>query len=93
MRDPKRLAAIRKLPCVKCGAVPSQAAHSNFGEHGKGKGIKADDRYTIPLCHICHRWFDGYFQLTREQSKEWFAKMLEKTERMLKIDTNTDSVF
>ena len=93
MRDHKRLAAIRKLPCVKCGSVPSQAAHSNFGEHGKGKGIKADDKYTIPLCHICHRWFDGYFQLTREQSKEWFAKMLEKTERMLKIDTNSDSIF
>lgn len=88
MRDHKRLAAIRKLPCVKCGAVPSQAAHSNFGEHGKGKGIKANDKYTIPLCHICHRWFDGYFQLTREQSKEWFDKMLEKTERMLNLDDN-----
>lgn len=91
MRDHKRLAAIRKLPCVKCGAVPSQAAHSNFGEHGKGKGIKADDKYTIPLCHICHRWFDGYFQLTREQSKEWFAKMLEKTEKMLSL--KDDEVF
>ena len=83
MRDAKRLAAIRKLPCIKCGQSPSQAAHSNFGNHGKGKGIKADDKYTIPLCHICHRWFDGYYQLTREQSKEWFAKMLEKTELML----------
>lgn len=91
MRDRKRLAEIRKLPCVKCGGGPSQAAHSNFGEHGKGKGIKADDRYTIPLCHICHRWFDGYFQLTREQSKEWFAKMLEKTERMLSLED--DEVF
>lgn len=93
MRDHKRLAAIRELPCIKCGQSPSQAAHSNFGEHGKGKGIKADDKYTIPLCYICHRWFDGYFQLTREQSKEWFNKMLEKTELMLKIDTNSDIVF
>ncbi|MEG2269234.1 MAG: hypothetical protein RSC68_33510 [Acinetobacter sp.] len=83
MRDRTRLAAIRKLPCVKCGSGPSQAAHSNFGEHGKGRSIKADDKFTIPLCHSCHRWFDGYFQLTREQSKAWFAKMLEKTERML----------
>ena len=91
MRDPKRLAATRKLPCIKCGQSPSQAAHSNFGEHGKGKGIKANDNYTIPLCHICHRWFDGYFQLTREQSKEWFDKMLEKTERMLNL--NDDEVF
>jgi hypothetical protein len=37
MRDTKRLAAIRKLPCIRCGGGPSQAAHSNFGEHGKGK--------------------------------------------------------
>ena len=83
MRDRNRLAAIRKLPCVKCGSGPSQAAHSNFGEHGKCKSRKADDKYTIPLCHSCHSWFDGYFQLTREQSKEWFTKMLEKTDRML----------
>lgn len=91
MRDRNRLAQIRKLPCVKCGAVPSQAAHSNFGEHGKCKSRKADDKYTIPLCHICHRWFDGYFQLTREQSKEWFDKMLEKTKKMLNL--NDDEVF
>ncbi|MDU4062390.1 MAG: hypothetical protein E7H59_14690 [Acinetobacter baumannii] len=83
MRSTKRLNEIRALPCVRCGYPHSQAAHSNFSEHGKGKGIKADDNYTIPLCHICHRWFDGYFQLTREESKEWFNKMLEKTERML----------
>ena len=88
MRDAKRLAEIRKLPCVKCGGGSSQAAHSNFGEHGKCKSRKADDKYTIPLCHSCHSWFDGYFQLTREQSKEWFTKMLEKTERMLNLDNN-----
>ena len=88
MRSTKRLNEIRKLPCIKCGQSPGQAAHSNFGEHGKGKGIKADDKYTIPLCHSCHRWFDGYFQLTREESKEWFDKMLEKTERMLNLGNN-----
>lgn len=92
MRDAKRLAAIRKLPCIKCGSSPSQAAHSNFGEHGKGKGIKADDKYTIPLCQVCHRWFDGYFQLTREQSKEWFAQALDKTNRVLNLN-NEDEVF
>ncbi|MDA3449321.1 MULTISPECIES: hypothetical protein [unclassified Acinetobacter] len=30
MRDAKRLAEVRKLPCMRCGApAPSQAAHSN----------------------------------------------------------------
>ncbi|MCH7381622.1 MULTISPECIES: hypothetical protein [Acinetobacter] len=87
MRDAKRLAEIRKLPCIKCGSpAPSQAAHSNFGEHGKGRGIKAQDSHTIPLCVNCHRWLDGYFEMTREQSKEWFAQALEKTNQMLEGD-------
>jgi len=86
MRSQKRLNEIRKLPCIKCGSpAPSQAAHSNFGEHGKGKGIKADDKYTIPLCHSCHSDFDQYKTMGREESKEWFNKMLEKTERLLNI--------
>ena len=86
MRSTKRLNEIRKLPCVRCGQSPSQAAHSNFGEHGKGKGIKADDRYTIPLCHSCHSDFDQYKTMGREESKEWFEKMLEKTELMLSLN-------
>ena len=86
MRDRKRLAAIRKLPCVRCGnPSPSEACHANWSEYGKSMGKKASDEYTIPMCRACHSWFDGYFQLTREQSKAWFAKMLEKTERMLSL--------
>ncbi|MCH7381388.1 hypothetical protein [Acinetobacter higginsii] len=84
MRDAKRLKDIRKLPCIRCGLpAPSQAAHSNFSVHGKSRSRKADDCYTIPMCHSCHRWFDGYFEMTREQSKEWFAQALDKTNQML----------
>lgn len=90
MRSVKRLNAIRRLPCVRCGGPNAQAAHSNFSEHGKGKGIKADDKYTIPLCHTCHQWFDQYLGMGRIESKEWFLQMLEKTERMLKIEHNID---
>lgn len=77
-RDPKRLELIRSLPCCQCGASPrSQAAHSNFGIHGKGKGIKADDRYTIPLCHKCHADLDqNLSQQTRQQQLDWFNKKL-----------------
>lgn len=52
MRDSKRLAEIRKLSCVRCGNPDSQAAHSNSAKHGKGRGIKASDEYTVPLCHL-----------------------------------------
>ena len=91
MRSTKRLNEIRALPCVRCGYPHSQAAHSNFSEHGKGKGIKADDKYTIPLCPSCHQWFDQYRGMGLVESKAWFNKMLEKTERMLNL--KNDEVF
>lgn len=85
MRDSKRLAAIRQLPCVECGrAAPSQAAHSNFGEHGKGRGIKADDKYTIPLCHVCHAALDQYrLDMDSHESLEWFERKLEYVNEVL----------
>jgi hypothetical protein len=66
-------------------SAPSQAAHSNFSEHGKGVGIKADDNFTIPLCHNCHMWFDQYHGMSREQSKNWFCMMLDKTNLQLEM--------
>ena len=93
MRDAKRLAAIRKLPCVRCGYPYSQAAHSNSSKHGKGRGIKANDLYTVPLCYVCHAAFDKFELGTRQESELLFDQWLEKTELMLKIDTNSDDVF
>lgn len=85
MRDRKRLAAIRKLPCVVCGRSPVDAAHSNQSAHNKGLGIKASDEFTIPLCRQHHIEYDQFQKMNRSQSVEWFAKMLEKTERMLNL--------
>ena len=86
MRDRKRLAAIRKLPCVVCGRSPVDAAHSNQSSHGKGMGLKACDTKTIPLCRSHHVEYDQFQKMNRSQSVDWFAKMLEKTERMLSIN-------
>ena len=85
-RDSKRLEAIRKMICCECGAdAPSQAAHSNFMCHGKGRGIKADDRYTLPMCHKCHADLDqNLSQQTRQQQLEWFNERLESTNRTLR---------
>ncbi|MEQ1066312.1 hypothetical protein ABLB96_14735 [Acinetobacter sp. XH1741] len=92
MRDSKRLAEVRKLPCMRCGApAPSQAAHSNSGKHGKGKGIKASDEFTVPLCYKCHFLFDTYQLGTRQESEALFDQWLEKTERMLNL--KDDEVF
>ncbi len=89
MRDAKRLAAIRKLPCVVCGKpAPSEACHANWSEYGKSMGRKADDEYTIPMCRNHYVEYDQFQKMNRSQSVEWFAKMLEKTERMLNLDNN-----
>lgn len=91
MRDAKRLKAIRLLPCVRCGQSPSQAAHSNSSKHGKGRGIKSSDLYTIPLCHSCHSQFDQFKLGTRQESEALFDGWLVKTNRMLNI--KDDEVF
>ncbi|WP_394660962.1 hypothetical protein [uncultured Acinetobacter sp.] len=93
MRDAKRLAAIRKLPCVRCGRPDSQAAHSNSSKHGKGRGIKSSDAFTVPLCAICHAAFDQFRLGTRRESEVMFEQWLKKTERMLNFKDGDDDVF
>ena len=86
MRDAKRLAAIRKLPCVRCGNPNSQAAHSNSAKHGKGRGIKASDAFVIPLCAICHAAFDRFELGNRAESEAMFDRWLVKVNRMLVME-------
>lgn len=86
MRNLKRLAAIRKLPCVVCGRSPVDAAHSNQSKHGKGMGLKACDSKTIPLCRSHHVEYDQFQKMNRSESVAWFDKMLEKTELMMRKD-------
>lgn len=85
-RDNKRLEKIRLMICCACGAdAPSQAAHSNFGIHGKAKGMKADDKYTIPLCHSCHGRLDKYeMGVNHDESIDWFNKKLASTNETLR---------
>ncbi|MEK5758054.1 hypothetical protein [Acinetobacter variabilis] len=85
-RNHKRLAAIRKLPCVRCGNPYSQAAHSNSAKHGKGRGIKADDSKTIPLCFKCHAAFDRFELGNRAESEAMFDQWLVRVNRMLVME-------
>lgn len=86
MRSPKRLAEIRKLPCVRCGNPNSQAAHSNSAKHGKGRSIKASDAFVIPLCAICHAAFDRFELGNRAESEAMFEKWLVRVNRMLVME-------
>lgn len=92
MRDAKRLAEIRKLPCVRCGKPPpSEACHANWSEYGKSLGKKASDEFTISLCRACHHALDTYKNLSRIEAKELFEILLDKTNRMLGI--SNDDLF
>ena len=86
MRNPKRLAEIRKLPCVRCGNPNSQAAHSNSAKHGKGRSIKASDEFTIPLCFKCHAAFDRFELGNRTESEAMFDQWLVRVNRMLVME-------
>lgn len=86
-RNNHRLKKIRNLPCVRCGyKAPSQACHSNFQEHGKGMGTKANDYYTIPMCYRCHQAFDSYKDIDRARAKVEFERWHAITESWLKED-------
>ena len=84
MRDAKRLAEIRKLPCVRCGNPHSQAAHSNSSRYGKGRGIKSSDLFVISLCFKCHAAFDRFELGGRAESEAMFEEWLVKTELMMR---------
>ena len=83
MTNNQRFKTLRQFGCVECGRRPVDIAHSNFSEHGKGKGIKADDSYTVALCRCCHSDFDLFVNLNREQAKTKFANWLSKTNMAL----------
>lgn len=85
MRDAKRLAAVRLLPCVKCGNPDSQAAHSNSAKHGKGRSIKASDEFTVPLCHSCHFQFDTFQLGNRVESEAMFDQWLVRVNWMINL--------
>lgn len=45
-------------------------AHSNQLKHGKGRGIKANDRMTVPACFWCHAELDQGTRFTKEEKRD-----------------------
>lgn len=67
---------IRQMPCILSGR-PAEAAHISYGDldHGKphnAMGIKADDKYVVPLCPELHRLCDGSQHDCSE--REWWEQ-------------------
>lgn len=73
-QDPDYLGLVRQCPCLKCGMVPSEAAHVRMSSaaHGKASGLQKTpaDRWALPLCAGCHRLARGA-QHSRGEQQFW----------------------
>jgi hypothetical protein len=79
-RSKTHLKNVASLLCQHCGRDGSvQAAHSNWSEHGKGRGIKASDIYTAALCQDCHQELDQGNHLSKEERKRMWIEAHKKT--------------
>jgi len=66
-RSKKYLDFIRSKPCITCGSHDTFPHHEAMG--CAGKGIKAPDSYTLPMCAKCHRFrHDTGFSFWDEQN-------------------------
>ena len=79
-RSKAHLKNVAELPCQHCGMEgQTQAAHSNWAKHGKGRGIKASDVYTAALCYSCHAELDQGMCLSKEERQMMWDNAYAKT--------------
>jgi hypothetical protein len=74
--------------CMGDEGSTTVAAHSNFMMHGKAKGLKAEDCYSVWSCYKCHSIFDQGGVFTREEKANLFYEaLLRQIEEWRKIAT------
>jgi len=80
--------------CFGCGIEGhSQAAHPN---HGKGLGMKTDDRRCFPLCgprpgHMgCHYMLDNLIDMDRNERRELEEKYTAKMQERARADLRAE---
>jgi len=84
-RSKQHLKNVASLPCQHCGIDgQTQAAHSNWGFHGKGRSIKASDEYTAALCVVHHYEVDQGAVMTRNERQQLWIAAHKKTVAALK---------
>ena len=80
--------------CMGDEGSTTVAAHSNFMTHGKAKGLKAEDCYSVWACHNCHSIFDQGGVFTREEKADLFSTaLLRQVEEWRKIATTPTLKF
>jgi len=87
--DQKLLDACRGEPCYLqvpglCPRIKDDPTvvdcHANWLDTGKGIGIKAKDKFSVPGCMHCHAWLDIKTSATREEKRAVFFDALARWE-------------
>lgn len=87
--DRKLLDACRGEPCYLqvpglCARNPDDPTavdcHGNWADTGKGLGLKAADRFSVPGCAPCHFWLDFGTSASREEKRSVFFGALRRWE-------------
>lgn len=68
----------RLAPCRGISPDGCEPAHSNFSEHGKGMGQKADDDQHVAACRPCHTYFDAN-KMDMELARKLFNAARKRT--------------
>ena len=58
-----------RLFCCTNDPATVVPAHANEIKLGKGKGIKANDIYTVPACYSCHKEIDQGKALSKSERR------------------------
>lgn len=84
-RDRKLLDLAEGMPCVMCGSQDGTvvAAHSNLLEHGKGRGLKADDCMSAWLCYRCHAELDQGNKMSKAEKRDYTLTAICRTTQEL----------
>lgn len=92
-RDRALLDMARGRPCmfplaVHAGTETTVAAHSNHMDHGKARGRKADDCYSVWACGACHSWYDQGSADRYEKRRAFDAAMARQRVEWERIATD-----
>jgi hypothetical protein len=86
IRSKALLEACRQIPCQHSGIQDGTvcAAHSNWAEHGKGKGQKADDNRVAALCFRVHQELDQGKRWSRAERRAiWWAAHVKTVRELI----------
>lgn len=76
---PKVLEHARGQDCTvrhwqQCNNRNVVAAHYNWADGGKGKGVKTHDFFTCFACEGCHSWMDNAAAASVDERKLWWHR-------------------